>query len=246
MLGFLLGLFRLVWLFEKGHQAVVLDNLALRQQLSVYKRRQKRPRLVGRDRWFWIALSEVWTEWRRALCIVHPDTSGALAARKIRTGAAFKQIGTGRASPQFSHSHIDSHFGGSQSLVVCVPHSWRTEEARNRGLRTDGVAHPADRQAATLADLENLPPESCRELVAIDVLHELCAEIFEEQLAGRYTDTSTSPRNRSFDIFATGLITNTIPCWLIFAKNRSPSSENVMCLPSRRSRDLVLANHSPR
>jgi hypothetical protein len=162
MLGFLLGLFRLVWLFEKGHQAVVLDNLALRQQLSVYKRRQKRPRLVGRDRWFWIALSEVWTEWRRALCIVHPDTSGALAARKIRTGAAFKQIGTGRASPQFSHSHIDSHFGGSQSLVVCVPHSWRTEEARNRGLRTDGVAHPADRQAATLADLENLPPESCR------------------------------------------------------------------------------------
>jgi putative transposase len=76
MLGFLLGLFRLVWLFEKGHQAVVLDNLALRQQLSVYKRRQKRPRLVGRDRWFWIALSEVWTEWRRALCIVHPDTSG--------------------------------------------------------------------------------------------------------------------------------------------------------------------------
>src|ERR1700751_3690604 len=162
MLGFLLGLFRLVWLFEKGHQAVVLDNRALRQQLSVYKRRQKRPRLVGRDRWFWIALSEVWTEWRRALCIVHPDTSGALAARKIRTGAAFKQIGTGRASPQFSHSHIDSHFGGSQSLVACAPHSWRTEEARNRGLRTDGVAHPADRQAATLTDLENLPTESCR------------------------------------------------------------------------------------
>jgi hypothetical protein len=30
MLGFLLGLFRLVWLFGKGHQAVVLENLALR------------------------------------------------------------------------------------------------------------------------------------------------------------------------------------------------------------------------
>jgi transposase InsO family protein len=74
MLGFLLGLFRLVWLFGKGHQAVVLENLALRQQLSVYKRKQKRPRLVGRDRWFWIALSVVWKEWRRALCMVHPDT----------------------------------------------------------------------------------------------------------------------------------------------------------------------------
>ena len=41
--------------------------------------------------------------------------------------------------------------------------------------------------------------------------------------------------------FATGLITNTIPCWLISAKNRSPSSD-VMCLTTRR--DLVLANHS--
>jgi len=74
VLGFLLGLFRLVWLFGKGHQAVVLENLALRQQLSVYKRKHKRPRLVGRDRWFWIALSVVWKQWRRALCMVHPDT----------------------------------------------------------------------------------------------------------------------------------------------------------------------------
>jgi hypothetical protein len=44
--------------------------------------------------------------------------------------------------------------------------------------------------------------------------------------------------------FATGLITNTIPCWVISAKHRSPSSENVICLTTRRSRDLVLANHS--
>src|SRR5258708_39475661 len=45
--------------------------------------------------------------------------------------------------------------------------------------------------------------------------------------------------------FATGLITNTIPCWLISVKNRSPSSENVLCLATQQSRDLVLANHSP-
>ena len=74
MLGLLLGLFRLVWLFGKGHQAVVLENLALRQQLSVYRRKHKRPRMVERDRWFWIALSVVGKEWRRALCMVHPDT----------------------------------------------------------------------------------------------------------------------------------------------------------------------------
>ncbi len=74
MLAFLLGLFRLIWLFGKGHHAVVLENLALRQQLAICKRKQIRPRLVRRDRWFWIALSVVWKDWRRALCVVHPET----------------------------------------------------------------------------------------------------------------------------------------------------------------------------
>ena len=74
MVGFLLGLFRLVWLFGKGNQAVVLENLALCQQLAVYRRKKKRPRLAGRDRWFWIALSVLWRDWRRALVVVHPDT----------------------------------------------------------------------------------------------------------------------------------------------------------------------------
>jgi putative transposase len=74
MLAFLLGLFRLVWLFGKGHHAVVLENLALRQQIAIYKRTQKRLRLIRRDRWFWIALSLAWKDWRRALCVVHPDT----------------------------------------------------------------------------------------------------------------------------------------------------------------------------
>jgi hypothetical protein len=74
MFAFLLGLFRLVWLFGKNHQAVVLENLALRQQLSIYKRKQNRPRLVARDRWFWITLSALWKDWRRALLVVHPDT----------------------------------------------------------------------------------------------------------------------------------------------------------------------------
>jgi transposase InsO family protein len=74
MLAFLLGLFRLIWLFGKGHHAVALENLALRQQIAIYKRKRKRPRLGGRDRWFWIALSVLWQDWRRALCVVHPDT----------------------------------------------------------------------------------------------------------------------------------------------------------------------------
>jgi hypothetical protein len=74
MLAFRLGLFRLVFLFCKGHRAVVLENLALRHQLSIYKRKERRPRLIAGDRWFWIALSTVWKDWQRALLLVHPDT----------------------------------------------------------------------------------------------------------------------------------------------------------------------------
>ena len=34
-----------------------------------------------------------------------------------------------------------------------------------------------------------------------NVLRDLCEEIFEEQLAGWYTDESVWPRDRSFDVF---------------------------------------------
>ena len=43
MLVLLLGLFRLVWLFGKDHPGVVLENLDLRQQISIYKRKRQRP-----------------------------------------------------------------------------------------------------------------------------------------------------------------------------------------------------------
>src|SRR6516162_705152 len=74
MVNFLLGVLRLIWLFGKGHHGIVLENLVLRQQLSIYKRKQKRPRLSERDRWLWATLSLIWKNWRQALVVVHPDT----------------------------------------------------------------------------------------------------------------------------------------------------------------------------
>ena len=54
MLALLLSLFRLVWLFGKGHRDVVQENLGVRQQLSIYQRKQKHPRLTRGGRWFWM------------------------------------------------------------------------------------------------------------------------------------------------------------------------------------------------
>ena len=74
MVAILLGLFRPIWLLGKSHDAVGLENLALGQQLAIYKREKKRPRLIRRDRWFWIALASIGKEWRQSLVVVHPDT----------------------------------------------------------------------------------------------------------------------------------------------------------------------------
>ena len=58
----------------RGHQELVLENIALRQQLRALQRTVRRPRLRTRDRVFWVLLSTTWRDWRRALVFVQPDT----------------------------------------------------------------------------------------------------------------------------------------------------------------------------
>ena len=58
----------------RGHQELVLENLALRQQLHALRRSAARPRLGWRDQLFWIALASTWRRWRTALVLVQPDT----------------------------------------------------------------------------------------------------------------------------------------------------------------------------
>ena len=52
----------------------MVENLALRQQLAVFKRRNSRPRLRLADKFFWILLHRFWSSWRTALIVVSPDT----------------------------------------------------------------------------------------------------------------------------------------------------------------------------
>src|SRR2546422_9991499 len=60
--------------FVRTHRELALENLALRQQLAVWKARQPRPRLTDADRIFWVLLSRVWTSWRHSLQVVRPET----------------------------------------------------------------------------------------------------------------------------------------------------------------------------
>ncbi len=67
-------LFRLLPFLFGGHRQLAIENLALRHQLSVYKRTMVRPKLRTTDRLFWIGLARIWAGWRQSLVIVTPDT----------------------------------------------------------------------------------------------------------------------------------------------------------------------------
>ena len=67
------SLFRLL-LSPRHVREVALENLALRQQLAVMKRQYPRPRLRKADRLFWVWLSRIWPNWRKALLVVRPET----------------------------------------------------------------------------------------------------------------------------------------------------------------------------
>ena len=58
----------------KSQHVLALENLALRQQLAILRRRTKRPQLTKTDRAFWVALSRLWTGWQGTLIVVKPQT----------------------------------------------------------------------------------------------------------------------------------------------------------------------------
>ena len=74
----MLDLFR-IWFgaalrFFRTRQHLMLENLALRQQLVVLKRRHPKPRLGLLDKLFWVALRQLWSDWKKCLYLVAPDT----------------------------------------------------------------------------------------------------------------------------------------------------------------------------
>ena len=64
----------LLQLAVKERTQLVLENIALRHQLAVYKRSIKRPIIKDGDRIFWLTVMRMLKEWREALVFVQPET----------------------------------------------------------------------------------------------------------------------------------------------------------------------------
>jgi len=71
----LLNLFiHLIHASAKSRNDLILENIALRQQLAIFKHKNPRPKTRNLDRIFWILLKRFWSGWQNCLHIVSPDT----------------------------------------------------------------------------------------------------------------------------------------------------------------------------
>src|SRR5437016_5827173 len=78
----------------RTRRRLLLENLALRQQLAVLKRKHPRPRLAVLDQFFWVLVRRFWSDWKQALIIVGPEA----VVRWHRSGFAmyWRAISRGR------------------------------------------------------------------------------------------------------------------------------------------------------
>src|SRR5579864_7848618 len=58
----------------RSHRSLLLENLALRQQLAVLKRKHPRPRMGAVDKIFWVFVRRFWDAWKQSLVLVNPET----------------------------------------------------------------------------------------------------------------------------------------------------------------------------
>src|SRR5216683_4583402 len=74
MFRLLLLIFGLPLRAFRSRRDLLLENLTLRQQLSVLKRCNPRPKLLEIDKLFWVVARKVWSGWKHSLVVVTPET----------------------------------------------------------------------------------------------------------------------------------------------------------------------------
>ena len=127
-MGILQSIFFFLRAFVLGRAGAAFENLALRQQVAVFKHSVKRPRLRPHDRVFWVALSGIWPNWRSALAIVQPET----VIRWHRKG--FKLYWRWKSRPgKPGRPPIDHHTSDETKVVLAK------KLHADKSLETDGI-----------------------------------------------------------------------------------------------------------
>jgi putative transposase len=84
LIRFFIVLIRIIQISRKSKSELILENLALRQQLSTYQTKKTKPKLTNLGRSFWVALKQSWRKWMDSLIIVKPETVTSWQNRRFK------------------------------------------------------------------------------------------------------------------------------------------------------------------
>jgi hypothetical protein len=146
MLTGLMVLLRSIGMICRGHEAVALENLALRQQIAALTRTVKRPQLRTRDRLFWIVLAKGWREWRTALIVVQRRGAVAPPVAPSAVDVALHTDTSGAAQYGCDGSNARRKDGRGESAVGSAANSRRIVQAGHRA-----AALPSSRLVSTVS-----------------------------------------------------------------------------------------------
>jgi hypothetical protein len=95
VINFLAGAFR-------SRLSLQLEIAALRHQLALYQRAQRRPAIAPSDRLVWSVLARMWRGWREALFFVQPRTVVVWQRKRFRDYWRGLSVGDRRGRPAIS------------------------------------------------------------------------------------------------------------------------------------------------
>jgi hypothetical protein len=102
MMKMLLKLILNILLSPQKDSDLALENLALRQQLAIWKHHRKRPQIRTKDRLFWIMLCRFWRNWQEPLISVKPETVIGWHRKGFKLFWRFKSRRKGPGRPPIS------------------------------------------------------------------------------------------------------------------------------------------------
>jgi len=163
MLTALIVVLRSIGLICRGHRAVALENIALRQQLAALTRTTKRPRLRPCDRFFWIVLARAWRGWRGALLMAQADTVVRWPRQWLRRRWTdrSRQKQSGRPSTVAAIRALIDKMASANPLWGAA-NPWRVAQAGHRCLGANGLADRREVSATAIPEVAHLPHESPR------------------------------------------------------------------------------------
>ena len=129
----------LAWLFRallRTRNDLAMENMALRQQLSVYGQLKVKPRLKTEDRVFWVLFSMGYRSWRTCLKFVQPRTVLRWHAAGFKIFWRRKCAKTGR--PRIPKQHQDL----IRQMSIDEP-GWGTDRIADELRLKLGIRHAA-------------------------------------------------------------------------------------------------------